>query len=121
MADPAFSQRLQQMGIATPNPTLSNSSIANPASGSELGPSYPSPSNNATLNAIEARNRLQAQADSQLESMKDGRDLVDVGTLRQAIIWRQDGIAAEDIEKRLRLKRGVVAKLGPPGVVKHLA
>ncbi|KAI1872223.1 uncharacterized protein JN550_003942 [Neoarthrinium moseri] len=119
--NPAFSQRLRQMGIATPNPTLSNSSIAStgpPASSSSpLGPSYPSPSRNPTLTALEARQRIQDEVQLQYENPAGGRGFVDIETLRKALVLRKRGIPTSDIEQRLRLKRGVVAHLESGGAV----
>ncbi|KAK8103949.1 uncharacterized protein PG998_010982 [Apiospora kogelbergensis] len=121
ITDAAFSQRLRQMGIATPNPTMSNSSTASPA----VGPpshSYPRPpQQNTTLNALDARRRIQESVDVQSQNPAAGREYVDVGVLRQILMMRDRGYAAPDIEKRLRLKNGVVARLGPPGVIKPLS
>ncbi|ORY54558.1 uncharacterized protein BCR38DRAFT_357691 [Pseudomassariella vexata] len=119
--NPAFSQRLKGMGIATPNPTLSNSSIADPgpqtSSQSLLGSNYPLPSKNVTLSALEARKRIQDQADKQFENMGSAKDFVDAGTMRQILTMRERGHATVDIEKRLRLRSGLVAKLGAQGIV----
>lgn len=119
MTNPAFSERLKQMGVATPNPTLSNSSTAQsgpPASSSSpLGPQYPAASRNTTLSALEARKRLQEQIELQLENPGAGRDFADAGTFREALIMKKRGLAASDIEKRLRLGNGVVAKIESGG------
>ncbi|KAK6065157.1 hypothetical protein SCUP515_11379 [Seiridium cupressi] len=124
MTNHAFSQRLKQMGVATPNPTLSNSSTATPGPpaprSSPLGPSYPSASHNQTLNALEARQRLEEQIELQFENPAAGREFADVGTLRQALMMRKRGLAAADVEKRLRLKAGVVAKIESGGVIAPL-
>ncbi len=115
------------MGIAQPNPTYSPSSIAShfpDASGikqSFSAPQFPSSSSNATLGVLEARRRLEAQAKGELDNMgkstDKGRELLDIGTIKQILVLRQGGASAADIEARLRLKPGVVARLGPPGVV----
>ncbi|KAI8959688.1 hypothetical protein F5Y11DRAFT_296693 [Daldinia sp. FL1419] len=116
----AFSQRLKQMGVATPNPTLSNSSTASPYPGApDQGPQshmYPSPAQNQTLSALEARRRLQERATLEFENMRDGREFLDVGTLKQALVLRARGSPSKDIERILRLKSGVVERLGPKGV-----
>ncbi|KAI0410379.1 hypothetical protein F5X98DRAFT_359698 [Xylaria grammica] len=142
--NPAFSDRLRKMGVATPFPTLSNSSTAGPfsspspstytqTSSSLSSPSpapsrhpapntttttsfYPPPSQNRTLNALEARRDLQARADAEFEDLSRGREFLDAGTLRKALLLLNRGAAAKDIEARLRLKSGVVARLGPRGV-----
>ncbi|KAH8682432.1 hypothetical protein BX600DRAFT_44344 [Xylariales sp. PMI_506] len=120
----SFSQRLQQMGVVTPNPTLSNSSIATqiphaPRS-SPLGPRYPAPSLNATLSALEARRRIQEEVDVQFDNPAGGREYVDIGALRQALTMRQRGVSAPDIERRLRLRAGVVTKIESGGVIQPL-
>lgn len=125
MTNAAFSQRLKQMGVATPNPTLSNSSTASsypvfPGQGSQ-GSKYPSPSQNTTLNALEARQRLQDRADLEFERPGQGREFLDIGTLKQMLMMQARGAPAADIEKRLRLKSGVVSRLGPRGVTLPVA
>ncbi|KAI0126545.1 hypothetical protein BJ170DRAFT_629114 [Xylariales sp. AK1849] len=121
MTNPAFSQRLQQMGIATPNPTLSNSSTASPgppaSAHSPLGPTYPSSSRNPTLSALEARQRIQVQFEEHIENPTGERAFADVGTLRQVLIMRRRGASPSDIEHRLRLKRGVVVKVESGGAI----
>ncbi|KAK6949426.1 hypothetical protein Daesc_009503 [Daldinia eschscholtzii] len=116
----AFSQRLKQMGVATPNPTLSNSSTAAPYPGApDQGPQshlYPSPAQNQTLSALEARQRLQERATAEFENARQGREFLDVGTLRQALVLQARGTPPAEIERRLRLKSGVVDRLGPKGV-----
>ncbi|KAI1105708.1 hypothetical protein F4804DRAFT_330958 [Jackrogersella minutella] len=118
--NPAFSQRLRQMGVATPNPTLSNSSTASSYPGfPEQGPQrskFPSQAQNTTLNALEARQRMQERADVEFESVSQEREFLDVGTLKHILIMQGRGIPAADIEKRFRLKSGVVGRLGPKGV-----
>ncbi|OTB19387.1 hypothetical protein K445DRAFT_381710 [Daldinia sp. EC12] len=116
----AFSQRLKQMGVATPNPTLSNSSTAAPYPGApDQGPHshlYPSPAQNQTLSALEARQRLQERATVEFENVRQGREFLDVGTLKQALVLQARGTPPAEIERRLRLKSGVVDRLGPKGV-----
>ncbi|KAI0849637.1 hypothetical protein F5Y00DRAFT_55431 [Daldinia vernicosa] len=118
--DAAFSQRLRQMGVATPNPTLSHSSTASPRPGApDQGPRshiYPSPAQNPTLSALSARQRLEERATLEFEDVRRGREFLDVGTLKQALALRERGTPAADIERRLRLKSGVVERLGPRGV-----
>ncbi|KAK7962381.1 uncharacterized protein PG986_003206 [Apiospora aurea] len=122
ITDAAFSQRLRQMGIATPNPTMSNSSTASPVAGpSSHSVSRPTPQQNTTLNALDARQRIQEAVDVQSQNPSAGREYVDVGVLRQILAMRDRGSAAPDIEKRLRLKSGVVARVGPPGVIAPLS
>ncbi|KAF2969023.1 hypothetical protein GQX73_g4550 [Xylaria multiplex] len=145
----AYSERLRKMGVATPFPTLSNSTTAAPflspsslSSSSPSSPSsptytqtssslsqpspppnttntapfYPPPSQNRTLNALEARRDLQARAEAEFEDPSQGREFLDAGTLRRALLLQNHGVPSKDIEAKLRLKSGVVARLGPRGV-----
>ncbi|KAH6634198.1 hypothetical protein B0J18DRAFT_11395 [Chaetomium sp. MPI-SDFR-AT-0129] len=128
-----FANRLQQMGIVQPNPTYSPSSIASPFPAaftrrqnqaqqtSPQTPQFPSPSSNTTLGALEVRRALEARAKQELERMgkpgDEGREFLDIGTVEQVILLRQNGTPAKDIEARLRLKPGLVARLGVQGVV----
>ncbi|KAI2604703.1 hypothetical protein GGR54DRAFT_633569 [Hypoxylon sp. NC1633] len=116
----AFSQRLKQMGVATPNPTLSNSSTASPypvfPDQGPQGSNFPSPAQNPTLGALEARQRLQERAQLEFENTNQGREFLDVATLRQVLVMQARGTPAADIEKTYRLKSGVVKRIGPRGV-----
>ena len=71
---------------------------------------------------LDARSRLQGEADKEFRDMgkrgAEGRQFLDVLTIRQILILRdQRGESNEKIEKMLGLKRGVVDRLGPNGVV----
>ncbi|KAI0109153.1 hypothetical protein GGR51DRAFT_512944 [Nemania sp. FL0031] len=148
--NPAYSERLRQMGVATPFPTLSNSSTAGPFSSPSASPSthtqtssslsspsatpsqsqsssrssnittqtsfYPPPSQNRTLNALEARRRLQERAEAEFADPSKGREFLDAGMVRRALLLRDRGVEPAAIEARLKLKSGVVARLGPRGV-----
>lgn len=120
MTNAAFNQRLKQMGVATPNPTLSNSSTASSYPGfpeqKPGAPSFPPSPQNPTLNALEARQRLQERAEAEYENRSQGSEFLDVGTLTQVLIMQGRGVPHADIEKRFRLKKGVVDRLGPKGV-----
>lgn len=124
---PDFADRLRKMGIVQPNPTYSPSSIASPspdASGIRQTlstPQFPSASNNATLGVLEARRRLEAQARNELDNMGKssdlGREFLDIATVKKILVLRQRGESASAIEERLRLRPGIVARLGPAGIV----
>jgi hypothetical protein len=48
----------------------------------------------------------------------EGREFLDVQTIRQALAMRdKQGLPTREIERLLRLKRGVVDRLGKKGVV----
>jgi hypothetical protein len=122
-----FADRLRKMGIAQPQPTYSPSSIAShfpDASGigqSFSAPQFPSSSSNATLNVLQVRRQIEQRARGELDntgkSTDKGREFLDIGTVKQMLALRQGGASAADIEARLRLKPGVVARLGPAGMV----
>ncbi|KAI0390294.1 hypothetical protein F5Y17DRAFT_72315 [Xylariaceae sp. FL0594] len=174
LADKGYAERLRQMGVATPYPTLSNSSTAGPyANPTPSTPGHPSftpvdfdphPHNNTsspppsssssdpapapstyteishslnqppsspsktkvhppqpqqqnrTLSALEARAKFQQLAEKEFEDPSKGREFLDAGTLRRALLLRKRGVRDAEIEKRLNLKSGVVARMGPPGV-----
>jgi hypothetical protein len=129
-APDGFSERLQQMGIAQPNPTFSPSSIANPQGidgpyAPPSGPAFPSAKNNTTLSVLEARRRLQQQADSDFEAIgrtsSTGRRFVDVRLLSEALQLRQGGLSSTEIEKKFSLQPGLLEKLGKPGILAHLS
>ena len=119
-----FSDRLRKMGVAQPNPTYSPSSTASVEIG--LPPGGP-PANlhtplagNRTLNVLTSRRRLQEQADAEFDGLgrrgSEGREFLDPSTINQALSMRENGASPEAIEKRLRLKPGVVARLGRLGI-----
>lgn len=84
-------------------------------------PQFPAASNNATLGALEARRQLEQRAQQEFDMMGkpdyQGREFLDIMTIRNILVMRQRGESPSDIETRLRLKPGVVARLGRPGVV----
>ncbi|TGJ88480.1 hypothetical protein E0Z10_g312 [Xylaria hypoxylon] len=115
-----------QSSSASPSTyTQTSSSISSPSPASPRYPTsnttnttpfYPPPSRNRTLNALEARRDLQARAEAEFEDASRGREFLDAGTLRRALLLKNRGVAAEAIEARLQLRSGVVARLGPRGV-----
>ncbi len=70
---------------------------------------------------LTARERLQRQAEVEFAKTgrgDEGRSFLDVSTIRQLLVLRDEkGMGGEEIEKRLGLAQGVVARLGPNGVV----
>lgn len=123
--NPAFSDRLKQLGVAQPNPTYSPSSIASQMSGNQTsGSKFPSASKNPTLSALQARDRFQKEADEEFGNMgrsgSQGRQYLDIGTIRNILVMRERGASPEDIETRFNLRSGVVNRLGARGLVKPL-
>ncbi|KAK3341311.1 hypothetical protein B0T25DRAFT_337806 [Lasiosphaeria hispida] len=137
---PAFAHRLKAMGVAQPNPTYSATSTYSQGSATPTISSqsqsqsqsqsrsaapqqvFPSAAGNATLNVLESRRRLEEEADAEFSrvgraSNTAGREFLDVATIREALVRRQRGESAAEIESVLKLKPGVVARLGPAGLV----
>ncbi|KAI1932236.1 hypothetical protein LOZ66_002166 [Ophidiomyces ophidiicola] len=115
--DPDFAASLRSIGPVTPSPTFSNSSTFNPSSSS-----YASASSNAALGTLSARSNLSRLAEQELESFGKqshaGRQFLDVVTIKNIVTMRdREGLSPAQIEKYLRLKAGVVERLGKKGVV----
>lgn len=73
------------------------------------------------MSLLTARYRLAAEAEKEFEDMgrsgQAGRAFLDVVTLRQAVGMRESGMQEGEIENRLGLRDGTVAKLGRVGLV----
>lgn len=107
--------------MATPNPTLSNSSTAAPVpasfSASPLRPQFPAPSANTTLGVLEARRQIQERFETQTQNPAAAREFLDVGIVKQVLVMRARGHSGADIEKRLRLRPGLVDRVGARQIV----
>ncbi|KAF1350091.1 hypothetical protein BDV97DRAFT_383210 [Delphinella strobiligena] len=123
-SDPDFARSLRQLGAVQPNPTLSNSSSF-PQPGSPNNRNFPpvglDPRKNPAIMVLEARSRIQDAADNEILNAGrtgfGGRQFLDVGVVRQVLLMRERGMEPSQIEKKLDLKSGIVAKLGPEGLV----
>lgn len=77
--------------------------------------------NNPALLVMQARKRWQEKAEQEIENVGRagfaGREMMDAGLVTEALKMRQRGVPIEDIEKRLGLKSGIMAKLGERGVL----
>lgn len=112
------------MPIADPRPTFSPTSTASDgpweSSRQPPGPAHPSPASNTTLNVLACRQKLQERAEAEFERLgrkgNEGREFLDLNTIVKALNLRERGMSPADIESRLRLQPGVVARLGRPGV-----
>ena len=125
--DPQLAASLRSIGPVTPSPTYSNSSTAQPSpdlggqpSGSQ--PIFPSPGNNPALQVLEARSRLNQEAETEFAELGkrtfQGRRFLDVMVIRQMLRMRdQKGMTNAQIEQELGLKKGIAAKLGKRGIV----
>ncbi|KAI1811839.1 hypothetical protein GGS20DRAFT_72855 [Poronia punctata] len=100
--------------------TETSSSLNQPPSPSRshIKPPPPPPraQRNRTLNALEARESLQALAEAEFENASRGREFLDAATLRRALLLQKRGVDDKSIEERLGLKKGVVKRLGLKGV-----
>lgn len=132
---PGLAERLRQIGVVQPNPTYSPSSTASPTTSSPhesygsggigtAGPIFPSPSNNAVLGALEARERLSREAEEEFESLGlsggRGRRFLTSGMIRDVLVMRERGARDEEIEHRFNLRPGMVRRLGPRDMVQTL-
>jgi len=71
---------------------------------------------------LQARSRLAAEAEEEFGMIgrpgAKGRQFLDVLVIRQIIQMRDmQGLSEDEIEDRLELRKGVVARLGRKGVV----
>ncbi|KAI7477366.1 hypothetical protein KC357_g4569 [Hortaea werneckii] len=127
-SDPDFAQSLRSIGPVQPNPTLSPTSAfpnrGNPNKNLTQAPRPlgPKPRENPTLVALDSRAKLQEAADAEFQMAgkrgHEGRQFLDVYMIRQILIERDvQGRSAEEIERKMGLKRGVVERLGGKGIV----
>ncbi|RAL16000.1 uncharacterized protein BO97DRAFT_383925 [Aspergillus homomorphus CBS 101889] len=132
--DPDFAASLRSIGPVTPNPTFSPSSTFSPSQrsfGAELGAATPNhqhpmtrfpPAPNPALLVVTARQRIAKAAEAEADEMGrqnfTGREFLDALTIRQVLAMRdRQGLPAGEIERVMRLKKGVVERLGAKGVV----
>lgn len=125
--DPEFARLLRSLGAVKPSSTMSNSSTFNTASNPR--PDGPSQRQGPTLASVvpaiqvtDARARLAEEAEAEFAAIGRrgfrGREFLDVMLLRQALRLRDEkGLKAEEIERKLGLRHGVLQKLGRRGVV----
>ncbi|EFR05377.1 hypothetical protein MGYG_08388 [Nannizzia gypsea CBS 118893] len=125
--DPDFAASLRSIGPVTPTPTLSRSSTFNQPRGRNVseptsGIIREEAMMNPSLLTLMSRKRISAEAEADMESLgtrdHTGRRFVDVVSLKQIISMRDgQGASEEVIERQFGLKKGVLAALGPKGVV----
>lgn len=113
---------------STFNPSSVSSSETPPHQGLPGSPQashaqiFPDPSRNPAIQVLAARERLAQEAEEEFNRLgRMGhieRQFLDVTTIRQVLMLRDEkGLAGGEIEKRLGLKKGVVGRLGPKGIV----
>lgn len=120
-SDPDFARSLRSLGPVQPNPTLSPSSAFGQPTNS-TGAVVPDPRKNPAIAVLHARARLQEKAEVEERAGRGpsakGREFLDVFEMRQVLTMRDlQGKTPKEIEKKMGLKEGVVARMGGPGVL----
>ncbi|PKY02034.1 hypothetical protein P168DRAFT_306248 [Aspergillus campestris IBT 28561] len=128
--DPDFAASLRHIGPVNPHPTFSNSSVfptrqgapqqqhQQPGRASTVFP----PATNPALLTVTARQQLTKAAEQETDALGRsnfaGREFLDTMTIRQVLNMRdRQGLPPREIERLLRLKKGVVERLGEKGIV----
>ena len=124
--DPQFESRLSQIGPVQPgSQTPSNQHQFPPSSspnrqGQNIFPST-SPTTNPAILVTQARERIGKLWEEENEKLGrgsfQGRTLINASQIKEVLEMREHGMSAGDIEKRLRLRSGLVQRLGAGGVV----
>ncbi|KAJ4358584.1 uncharacterized protein N0V89_003168 [Didymosphaeria variabile] len=129
--DPQFASRLSSIGAVQPNPHFSHSSTSSfdpqrNTSSTQPSDSYgmmnelprsafPDPGNNPALRILAARQRIQEEAEEELENVGRqsfrGRKYVDASTITLALMRRQRGEPDSRIEEALGIKKGRLSAL----------
>ena len=83
---------------------------------------FPSPAANPAVAMLAARQRIAEEAEKEKIAAGrkgfEGKSFVDVAMVRKILVLRDEqGMPAEEIERALGLKKGVVGRLGRKGVV----
>lgn len=134
--DADFQSRLTQIGPVQPVPTASHSSTfapvaqvvrsassekstSSPFSGQQL---FPSTSSNPALLIVQARERFAKIFEEESNNLGrgnfKGRTIITAAELKNVLSMRDDGRRRPDeIEKQLRLREGLLGKLGPHRMV----
>ena len=86
-----------------------------------MGNIFPDPAKNPAIMILTARERLAMEAEAEFARAGkggEGRRFLDVMTIRQILMLRDEkAVEAAEIENRLGLKSGIVARLGVKGIV----
>ncbi|OAG10490.1 uncharacterized protein CC84DRAFT_1184511 [Paraphaeosphaeria sporulosa] len=129
--DPGLASRLSTIGAVQPNPHFSpsstssfdpqrNSSTTQPSDSygmmAELPQSaFPDPGSNPALRILDARQRIQQEAEQELENVGrksfKGRKYLDASTIALALMRRQRGEPDARIEEALSIKKGRLSAL----------
>jgi hypothetical protein len=77
---------------------------------------YPDPRDNPALRLLEARQRIQDEADRELENVGRrgfaGRKYIDAGTIQLALMRKKRGESDARIEEAYAVKKGRLSVLG---------
>ena len=130
--DPQFGSALRSAGIArrVPQhsasreatfPTSSMPPAAQQSPGQQVFPSS-SPKTNPAIAIVQARDRINKLFEEESENLGrpsfQGRTLLSAKEIKEALRLRDGGgRSPEEVEKQMRLKSGIISKLGPQGVV----
>jgi hypothetical protein len=124
--DPQFGSRLSQIGPVQPDSQFPSNQHQFPPSaspnqqGQNIFPTRFSATNPALL-MVEARERIGRLWEEESESLGrgsfQGRTLISAGQIREVLNMRESGMESGDIERRLRLRAGLVKRLGVGSVV----
>jgi hypothetical protein len=72
---------------------------------------------------VQARERIGKLWEEESESLGkgsfQGRTLINAGQIREVLSMRESGMQSGDIERRLRLRAGLVKRLGVGSVVEN--
>jgi hypothetical protein len=125
--DPQFGSRLSQIGPVQPvSQSPSNQHQFPPsASPNRQGQNiFPSTSaTNPAVLVVQARERIGKLWEEESESLGkgsfQGRTLINAGQIREVLSMRESGMQSGDIERRLRLRAGLVKRLGVGSVVEN--
>ncbi|KAF2021970.1 hypothetical protein BU24DRAFT_33643 [Aaosphaeria arxii CBS 175.79] len=120
--DPAFASRLNTIGVVEPNPYHPSTSssfdpsrrnAANQFADMMTAPpqsAFPDPGNNPALRILHSRQKIQEEAESELEQLGKrgfkGRTYVDAGILQLALKRLQRGESEAKVEDAFDIKRG---------------
>lgn len=138
-SDPVLASKLRQIGPVEANPYQSHTSTQSQSQTGSRGlqiadfaslnqgpppgmfPDEATMRSNPALMVLQARSRLQEQADIELDNVgrrgAKGREFLDVYMVTDALKMRRAGITAEAIEQKMGLRSGIMAKLGARGVL----
>ncbi|KAK7547758.1 hypothetical protein JOL62DRAFT_547145 [Phyllosticta paracitricarpa] len=118
--DLELAAKLRSIGAVQPNPYYSHNSTS--PFDPRRPPSRPSSTPNPALSILSARDRLQREAEADLEyaakPSAPGRRFVDPMLIRRVLVMRDRERKTDDvIEEEMGLERGFMKRLGPKGVV----